>query len=62
MTAESTATTHTININFEAISEAAISALPFLLARWLPGGKRIGRARANWPRRSSRLRVWRAAA
>jgi hypothetical protein len=43
MTAESTATTHTNNINFEAINEAALRALPFLLARWLPGGKRIGK-------------------
>jgi hypothetical protein len=41
MTAESTATTHTIN--FEAINGAALRALPFLLARWLPGGKRIGK-------------------
>jgi hypothetical protein len=33
----------TNNINFEAINEAALRALPFLLARWLPGGKRIGK-------------------
>ena len=31
------------NINFKAINEAAVPALPLLLARWLPGGKRIGR-------------------
>jgi hypothetical protein len=30
-------------INFEAINEAALRALPTLLARWLPGGKRIGK-------------------
>jgi hypothetical protein len=103
--------------NTNKINVAALRALPFLLARWLPGGKRIGkeyialnptradrhygsfkvmivghradvwatlatvdrafspglvilarpsaalrRARRKWPRRSSRLRVCRAAA
>jgi hypothetical protein len=33
----------TNNINFEAINEAALRALPTLLARWLPGGKRVGK-------------------
>jgi hypothetical protein len=33
----------TNNINFEAINEAALRALPLLLARWLPGGKRLGK-------------------
>jgi hypothetical protein len=82
---------NTNKINFKAINEAAVRALPLLLARSLPAGKRIGKeyialnptredrrpgsfkvvivghragvsARAKWPRRSSRLRVWRAAA
>ena len=43
MTAESTATTYKKNINFEAINDAALRALPLLLVRWLPGGKRIGK-------------------
>ena len=34
---------NTNKINFEAINEAALRALPILLARWLPGGKRIGK-------------------
>jgi hypothetical protein len=34
---------NTSKINFEAINEAAIRLLPHLLARWLPGGKRIGK-------------------
>lgn len=34
---------NTNDINFEAINEAALRALPQLLARWLPGGKRIGK-------------------
>jgi hypothetical protein len=33
----------TNKINFEAIKEAAVQSLPHLLARWLPGGKRIGK-------------------
>lgn len=43
MPAESAATTHANKINFEAITEAALRSLPLLLARWLPGGKRIGK-------------------
>jgi hypothetical protein len=31
------------NINFKAVNEAAVQSLPHLLARWLPGGKRIGK-------------------
>jgi hypothetical protein len=34
---------NTNKINFEAINAAAILSLPHLLARWLPGGKRIGK-------------------
>src|SRR5262245_31220278 len=34
---------HTSKINFEAINAAAVQSLPLLLARWLPGGKRIGK-------------------
>jgi hypothetical protein len=34
---------NTSKINFEAINEAAVQSLPHLLARWLPGGKRIGK-------------------
>jgi len=34
---------NTNKINFKAINEAAIHSLPRLLARWLPGGKRIGK-------------------
>ena len=30
-------------IDFEAINRAAVLALPILLARWLPNGKRVGR-------------------
>ena len=30
-------------IDFKEINEAALIALPTLLARWLPGGKRIGK-------------------
>ena len=30
-------------LNFEAINHAAMAALPALLARWLPDGKRFGR-------------------
>jgi hypothetical protein len=33
----------TSKVDFEAINAAAIQSLPFLLARWLPGGKRIGK-------------------
>jgi hypothetical protein len=34
---------NTSKFNFEAINEAALQSLPHLLARWLPGGKRIGK-------------------
>lgn len=34
---------NTNKINFEAINAAAVQSLPLLLARWLPGGKRIGK-------------------
>jgi hypothetical protein len=34
---------NTNKINFEAINAVAIQSLPHLLARWLPGGKRIGK-------------------
>src|SRR5262245_48684279 len=34
---------NTNTINFEAINAAAIQSLPLLLARWLPGGKRLGK-------------------
>jgi hypothetical protein len=34
---------NTSKINFEAINAAAVQSLPLLLARWLPGGKRIGK-------------------
>jgi hypothetical protein len=30
-------------LDFAAINSAALSALPVLCARWMPGGKRIGR-------------------
>jgi hypothetical protein len=30
-------------IDFEAINAVALPALPALCARWMPGGKRIGR-------------------
>src|SRR5262249_15710003 len=33
----------TSKINFVAIKQAAVRSLPFLLASWLPGGKRIGK-------------------
>ena len=33
----------THKIDFKAINEAALCSLPLLLARWLPGGKRIGK-------------------
>ena len=32
----------TNKVDFEATNRAAVSALPLLLARWLPGGKRVG--------------------
>lgn len=42
-------------IAFDDINDAAMSALPSLLARWLPDGKRVGR---EWvcknPRRADR--------
>lgn len=31
-----------IGIDFKAINRAALSSLPVLLARWLPGGRRVG--------------------
>ena len=31
------------SLDFSAINAAALPALPALCARWLPGGKRIGR-------------------
>ena len=34
---------NTRKIDFRAINEAALSALPTLFGRWLPGGKRIGK-------------------
>ncbi len=34
---------NTNRIDFKAINEAAVRSLPLLLARWLPGGKRIGK-------------------
>ena len=34
---------NTHKIDFKEINEAALNALPTLLARWLPGGKRIGK-------------------
>ena len=33
----------TAAIDFESINAAALPALPALCARWMPGGKRIGR-------------------
>jgi hypothetical protein len=30
-------------LDFATINSAALSALPLLCARWIPGGKRIGR-------------------
>lgn len=30
-------------IDFKAINSAAVQSLPLLLARWLPGGKRVGK-------------------
>jgi hypothetical protein len=34
---------NTSKIDFKAINAAAVHSLPLLLARWLPGGKRIGK-------------------
>ena len=34
---------NTHKVDFEATNRGAVSALPLLLARWLPRGKRIGR-------------------
>ena len=34
---------NTSKISFEAINAVAVQSLPMLLARWLPGGKRIGK-------------------
>jgi hypothetical protein len=34
---------NTYKIDFKEINEAALNAMPTLLARWLPGGKRIGK-------------------
>lgn len=34
---------NTNKINFEAINVVAVQSLPRLLARWLPGGKQIGK-------------------
>ena len=43
--------------DFRAINKAALRALPDLLARWLPDGKRIGHEYvALNPRRHDRLR------
>ena len=43
------------HLDFDRINRAALSALPALVARWLPDGKRVGR---EWvsrnPRRSDR--------
>ena len=33
----------TSKMDFEAFNQAAVQSLPFLLARWLPGGKRVGK-------------------
>lgn len=42
-------------INFSRINAAAIAALPSLLARWLPDGRRVGHEWvARNPRRSDR--------
>jgi hypothetical protein len=30
-------------INFAAVNEVALGALPLILSRWLPDGKRLGR-------------------
>src|SRR5947209_584117 len=30
-------------VNFAAVNEVALRALPLILARWLPDGKRLGR-------------------
>ena len=45
----------TKRIDFDAINRVALPALPILLARWLPNGKRIGREYvALNPRRTDR--------
>jgi hypothetical protein len=42
-------------VDFHAVNKAALSALPVLLARWLPGGQREGREYvARNPRRADR--------
>lgn len=42
-------------IDFDNINRAALSALPSLLDRWVPGGKRIGREYvARNPKRADR--------
>ena len=39
----SSSSRRTKRIDFDAINQAALPALPILLARWLPNGKRIGK-------------------
>jgi hypothetical protein len=43
------------SLDFSAVNAAAVRALPALCARWLPGGKRIGREYVSLnPRRADK--------
>jgi hypothetical protein len=48
---------HRERIDFAAVNRAALAALPAILARWLPGGRREGQ---EWVARNPRRRDLRA--